>query len=510
MKDKAKYQFSLQAMLEAAIVVALIWFYWPVLAKLVNYLASSEDYSYGLLIPVVSVYIVYTKLPEIRRESWQPTWVGLAVMFLGFCLYIFGELASDLFIPRVSFIIVISGLLLLTGGWAVLRLFAFPLLLLFLMLPLPGFIIKQLTIPLQLISSQLATWLLQTVGVPAVRYGNVIDLGVRQLQVVAACSGLRYILSLVALGVIFCYFYQRKLWKAVILILAVIPAAVLSNALRVAGMGVYPALQEGFWHTFSGWLIFLFCFSFLGLLNLVMDYIWSPPPVTLINKASPTAEPLPNGSKKSCVSYLVAALVLVMVAGPVAGSVSLVPPVPLRQSFANFPMQLGPWQGRQLLVDPAVIAALQSDAQLSADYINQEHETVSLWVDYYANQRMAHGVHSPFACLQGGGWTILKTSIIEVAPGLPVNYVEINYLGERFIVFYWFIQRGRWMTSEYLGKLYMGYDRLTSRRADGVLIRLITPVGKDVESARDSLSSFARLLIQILPKFISIEPMEIK
>ena len=98
--------------------------------------------------------------------------------------------------------------------------------------------------PLQLISSSLATALLQMVGIPAFCQGNVIDLGVRQMQVVEACSGLRYILSLFALGVIFCYFFQRRLWKIILLLIALIPAAIVANAFRVMGMGIFPALQQ--------------------------------------------------------------------------------------------------------------------------------------------------------------------------------------------------------------------------------------------------------------------------
>ena len=194
-------------------------------------------------------------------------------MAVALCLYIAGKLAAEFYSTRISFIMFIAGVLLLTGGWKILRRLAFPLLLLVLMLPLPSIVTSSLTLPLQLISSRLAAKFLMFLGHPLVLEGNVIDLGTRQLQVVAACSGLRYILSLLALGIIFCYFYQRTLWKAAILLVALVPAAILANALRVTAMGIYPALQEGFWHGFSGWLIFLFCFGFLALLNSGLNYL---------------------------------------------------------------------------------------------------------------------------------------------------------------------------------------------------------------------------------------------
>lgn len=504
MNSKAVHKPLIQIILGGLLVAALFWYYWPVLERLFFQLATSEDYSYGLLLPLVSAYVVYTKLPEIRRQPWQPSWIGLAVMFVGFCLYIFGELAADLFIPRISFIVVLAGLLLLMGGWRTARLFTFPLILLFLMLPLPGFIIKQLTIPLQLFSSQLATWLLQTIGIPAIRYGNVIDLGVRQLQVVAACSGLRYILALIALGVIFCYFYQRYFWKAAVLVVAVVPAAIIANALRVAGMGVFPALQAGFWHGFSGWLIFVFCFAALGLVNLIMNRLWPRPGLP----SAPEVTTVIAASHKPRTPYLIAALALVVIAGPLARGLSQVPSIPLKQSLANFPLELGAWKGENLYVDPKVIDELKCDGYLSMEYRRPTHESVSIWIAYYENQKKSVGVHSPFACLQGGGGQILQSGITEVTPGRPVNLILMDYLGKQELVYYWFIQRGRWMTSEYLGKFLMGYDRLFNRRADGVLIRLITPAGQDVTAARERLTSFARLLIPVLPQYLAMEPQD--
>ena len=258
----------------AVLALAVLWFYWPVLTKLFGDLAENEDYSFGLLLPLVSGYIIYLKLPQLRTYLWRPSWLGLGFIALGFALYIVGELGADLYVPRVSGLIVITGLLFLMGGWGLVRLLGFPLFLLLLMFPLPGLLTKQLTMPLQLISSRLATAMLQMVGIPAFCQGNVIDLGVRQMQMVEACSGLRYILALLALGVIFCYFFQRRLWKILLLFVVLIPSAIVANAFRVMAMGIIPALQvPGFWHAFSGWLIFVFCLGILSLINWICNKI---------------------------------------------------------------------------------------------------------------------------------------------------------------------------------------------------------------------------------------------
>jgi exosortase D (VPLPA-CTERM-specific) len=500
MNSKIK-SLPVSTILGASLVTALLWAYWPVLTNLLEQLLESEDYSFGLLLPLVSAYLVYLKWPEIRRGPWRPAWMGMVVLALGFLLYIIGEASTDLYTPGVSFIVSLAGVLLLCGGWRLVRLLWFPLLLLLLMIPLPGFLMRQITLPLQLLSSRLATDILQIIGIPAVRQGNVIDLGVRQLQVVAACSGLRYILSLLALGIIFCYFYQRRPWKAALLLISILPAAIIANALRVAGMGIFPALQVGFWHIFSGWLIFIFCFGFLSTFNWVLNYREPETKTVDIKEASPAVAPQ-SGGKPSYAPYLAVALLMVVIAGYFAQMVGNVSPVPLLQSFDNFPLQLGSWQGKRSYIDAEMFKATGASQYLNVDFHNSTQGSVSLWIAYYENQKGGGSVHSPFTCLTGSGWSLIETGITDVAAGLPVRYMMMEQGGVRYLVYYWYLQRGRWLTSEYLNKFYLSYDGLFSRRADGALIRLITPASPDAKSAQARLSSFGQLLIPVLPQFM--------
>jgi exosortase D (VPLPA-CTERM-specific) len=487
----------------AALIVGVLWLYWPALTLLFQTLIGSDDFSYGLLIPPVSFYIAYLKWPQIRRQLWHPSWTGLLVIALGLLLYILGNLAADVYSPQFSFLIVLTGMIVLMGGWRLVRLLIFPLALLLLTIPLPGFVIAQLTLPLQLVSSKLATGLLRAWGVPVIRQGNVIDLGVRQLQVVAACSGLRYILALSALGLIYCYFYQRSLWKAGILLVSLVPAAIIANSLRVAGMALFPSLEHGFWHIFTGWLIFIFCFISLGIVNWVLNLLWpmkcnSDKKVHQVEKGRPLSPPASRGP------YLVAALVLVIISIPLVHDISSASPVPLRQSFASFPMKIGQWQGRNVFIDPEMVKASHCQAHLNAAYNNPgSHYPVSLWIAYYETQKKSGGfTHSPELCLPASGWGLIRTGVMDIAPGKPVKYMLVNQSGARILVYYWFQQRGRWLASEYLNKFYMGYDGLLRRRTDGALVRLITPAGPDLESAKERLTLFTRLLMLVLPQFI--------
>ena len=179
------------------------------------------------------------------------------------------------------------------------------------------------------------------------------------------------------------------------------------------------------------------------------------------------------------------------------------PPVPLKRSFAAFPLQIGPWRGKITPVDPEMVRLTQSHAHLNVDYVNPDHGVVNLWIAYYETQKKAGGfVHSPKGCLIASGWRFLESGTYEIAPGLPVNYLLAEQMGTRMVVFYWYLQRGRWLTSEYWNKFYMALDGLTRRRTDGALIRLITPAGEDLPGAQKRLAGFAKLLVPALEQFI--------
>lgn len=488
---------------------ALVWLYWPVITQTINQVATDEDFSFGLLLPAVSAYIVYLKWPKIRRQSWRPSWWGLTLIFAGIVLDIFGELIAIFYLPPVSFLVMLVGVLWLLAGWNLVRLVLFPIFLLFLMIPLPSLLVQQVTFKLQLISSRLAAEILWLLGIPVFLAGNVLDLGVRQLQVVNACSGLRYILSLFALGVIFCYFYQRRLWKASLLIVALIPPTILANAFRVALMGIFPALQEGFLHSFSGWCIFVVCFAFLALVNWTLNKVW-PEPTAHFSLA-----PAANNPAKTTVSrfnekfyflYPIAGLLLIMATNPFYQHLTQAPPTPLLQSFDKFPLQIGSWHGSRSFLEPAMAKAVGTDAYFDATYGDNQNPPISLWIGYFEsqNKKIEGRIHSPLICLPGSGWKILESRIVEVNDGLSVRYLLMEKDGSRQIVYYWYFQRGRWMASEYPMKFFMGLDGLLKRRNDGAIVRLITPVSnRDVTEARQRLNLFLRPLANLLPQFIS-------
>jgi len=489
----------------AVLGLAVLILYWPILGKLFQRLVADEDFSYGLLLPLVSAYLIYLKWPRLRSLPLRPSWWGIVFIGLGFGLYTLGKLAADSYSPPFSFILVLSGGIILLGGWGLARQLLFPLVLLVLTIPPPSMIIGQLTLPLQLISSRLAALFLRLLGIPIVRDGNVIDLGFRQLQVVAACSGLRYILALLALGLIYCYFYQRRIWKAAVLLVAIIPAAIIANSLRVAAMGLWPILQEGFWHSFSGWLIFVFCFICLALVNGVLNYLQPSEPVPASGGAEAGGEQPGAFPVKSWVPYVVSGLATIVLGAVLVFTVGNIQPVPLVQSFDAFPLQLGPWEGRRSYIDEEIWKKTEADAYLEADYTKPGEAPVNLWIAYYEVQASPSSAHNPNVCMTGTGWETISSGTSEIAPGHPVNFLIVKRAGSLtpLLVYYWNLQQGQWRTEEKYYKLYMIFNGLKFGRTDWALIRLITPFEdkQGLAAAKERLTSFARTLIPLTPQF---------
>ena len=256
-----------------AILFALVGFlYAGIAVKLVSDWYELPDFSHGFLIPFFVAYLIWTKREEIARTPSKPSWAGLPLLLAGILFLLTGRFGADLFLSRTSFILLAAGALWMLYGRAMLGQFKFVLFVLFLAIPLPAVLFNQITFPLQLFASRIASSMLPLAGVPVLREGNVIQLPAMQLEVAEACSGIRSLLSLFTLAVIYGYFLERSLGRRVILALASIPIAVAANVARIFGTGLCvqywdPEKAMGFFHEFSGWLMFLVSLFFLYLVH---------------------------------------------------------------------------------------------------------------------------------------------------------------------------------------------------------------------------------------------------
>lgn len=259
----------------AALVLVV---YFDILRRLVGQWWNDDNYSHGFFVPLFSAFVLWQERERLARIPRVPSWLGLPVIIGGLGTLIAGVLGVELFLSRTSLLFLLAGMVIYFLGWPFFRGILFPWATLFLMVPIPAIIFNQVAFPLQLLASRIASGLLETVGVPVLREGNVIRLPSTVLEVVEACSGIRSLVSLATLAVIYGYLLEPRLERRVILVLAALPIAVIANALRVMGTGLLgyywdPSKAEGFFHLFQGWVLFVLSLGMLfglhGAMNLL-------------------------------------------------------------------------------------------------------------------------------------------------------------------------------------------------------------------------------------------------
>jgi exosortase D (VPLPA-CTERM-specific) len=483
------------------VLVCLVFSYWATIQKLVSQWLGSEDYSHGILIVPIAVYLIWERRRELRAADIGSDWRALPVLLLAIFVFIAGELGAELFTTRFSMLVFVAGLTWFLFGLRVLRILRFPLAFLFLMLPLPGFIYRNITFPLQLISSAGAVNFMQALGISAFREGNVIDLGYTRLQVVEACNGLRFILPLFTLGVLFAYFGLKAVWKRILLIAATIPIAIFANVFRIAATGFIgrywgQKAAEGFFHSFSGWAVFMLSVGlFVGLTLILRKIPKRPKEKKAVFKEAPAA----RGVRAITWPSLLTALGIILATPLVVDYLGAVPPIPLKKPLTEFPLEFQERSGRKSFMDAQTWEQVGGQAYLNIDYLRENAAPINFYVAYYEYQRKAGDfIHSPKLCLPGGGWFIERNSRRRLAhnPGnaaLKFNELVIEKGGMRQLTYYWYQGRGRNFTSEYDAKFYMVWDGIWRRRTDGALVRLIMPLLSDmsVEEGRRVLDAFA-------------------
>lgn len=260
--------------------------YAPILKRLAAQWTYDADMGHGFFVPLVAGYIIWQRRGELAATRPQPTWWGLLIILWGALQMMLGVLGTELFTSRTAFVITIIGVVVTLGGPPVFRKLVFPLMLLFLMIPIPGVIFNQLTFKLQILASRLATDALMLLDIPVFREGNILDLPSGRLSVVEACSGIRSLLSLTFLSLVYGYFFERRTWVRTALFFATVPVAILANAGRVTLTGILyevrPELAEGFFHESTGMVIF-----FAGAVILMVFHkllVWSSKPLARRNK----------------------------------------------------------------------------------------------------------------------------------------------------------------------------------------------------------------------------------
>ncbi|HZI17544.1 MAG TPA: exosortase [Pyrinomonadaceae bacterium] len=282
------------------LAAAVAFVYWGVLVRLGGVWWDDENYSHGLLIPVVIGYILWTERERLARIEPRPStlWGGAAVALALAALWA-GTAGAELFLQRSSLVLLLGGVAVYFWGFPMLRAVMVPLLLLALAIPIPSIIFNKVAFPLQLFASRCAVWAMRQFDIPVLREGNVIELlplgstATKKLEVVEACSGIRSLMTLVTLAVVFAYFTRpagdggaggagggHRRWfgpaRFALIVLAAVPIAILTNAARVSGTGVLShyygtRVADGFFHSFSGWVVYVVAFLLLFAFGWLVD-----------------------------------------------------------------------------------------------------------------------------------------------------------------------------------------------------------------------------------------------
>lgn len=262
--------------------VAAVLVFGPILQYMVLHWRASPDYSHGFLIAPLAFYFAYERRRKLRRAAIEPNWWGLVPLLLGVLALFVGRMGVELMAMRTAFVLTLHGLVLLLLGIPIYRILFFPLSFLFLMIPLPQSLVNVIALPLQLLAADMAVSTLQMVGLPLLREGNIIHLPSTQLFVAEACSGLRSLMALGTLGVVFAYFFRKKWIERIIIVASTIPIAVIVNSFRVAltawlTLKWGQAAADGWIHQTEGFFTFGVAFGLLllesRLLSMLLERI---------------------------------------------------------------------------------------------------------------------------------------------------------------------------------------------------------------------------------------------
>lgn len=483
------------------------------------------EYSHGPLIPVLSFLLYLNQLKGVPPVTTpvNDRWPGAALLVFSLLIALAGNMTRIPDIVTYAMILWVFGLLLINFGWRSGRQFWPPVVHLVFMLPLPAFIYWKFSIELQFIASEIGVWLIRLMDIPVFLEGNIIDLGVYKLHVAEACSGLRYLFPILSFSYIFALLYNGSNWIKAILLLSAAPITIVMNSFRIGVIGVLVdnfgiEHAEGFLHLFEGWVIFIACVAILfGLARLMqrisgdrrsfhdafdLDFTGLWPQFCRVTAIQPSG-----------------AMIVGAIASVAAGLLWYAAPAreivqPERTPLALFARDTGSWTaGPSQQLEPQIEAVLGADDYYSATYSNQNATApIDLFIAYYHKLTEGQGIHSPEVCIPTGGWEMSKITQSKVTvtlsdgtmESLPVNRAVIQKGLSRQLVYYWFEQRGRRMTSDYVAKAMTVLDAITRGRTDGALMRILTPIAANETEAQaeQRLDAFLGETIELFPQFV--------
>lgn len=483
-----------------------------------NSYADHPEHGHALLIPIVVGYLIWQRRSLLAQLRFSGTWLAVPVVAFGVALRHLGVLTSAWTLVQLGLVLVTCGLVVAFIGVRSARAIGIPLAFALFAVPLPDTVLHEISSKLQLWSSKIGVSLIAACNITVHLDGNIIDLGSMKLQVAEACSGLKYLLSLLVLGCILAYFFIAPLWKRILLFISVVPITVFMNSVRIALTGITVeyfgrSAAEGFMHDFEGVVVFLGALVILMAEMLLLSKLGrgsGQSALLRIGSGAPSSwthsfpKYPPVAFYASIVVVLFGALLPDLIPRPAR------PHIAERMAFDEFPMKLEGWLGERHVLAKEHLDVLRPDDYLMADYRDETREIVNAHVQYFNSQSKYRSTHSPRVCIPGAGWEIASIetrtlqTVLHGSGRLRVARAKIVKGEMSMLVYYWFQQRGHVTVHEWETKLRLLSDSIFTGRSDGALVRLITPALKgENEFAADSrLEAFARAFVPNLGAYL--------
>ena len=510
--------------LKVFVLLALfICAYWIPLKGIVNTWMTNDDYSYGFLIPIVSVYLFWDMRYRLEYLKVKNSWGVFPILLLFVLISVYGILGSSGHVSRPAIPVLIILFVAFCFGVETVKRFALPLCFLIFMVPLPSVLDRTIGVFLKTISSEIGGLIIRVCGIPVHVSGNVIDLGITQLQVVDACSGLRFVFPLLAIGVVYAYFFERAAWKRVFCVLSTIPIAILTNVLRIAITGILTnkygtSVAEGFFHSFSGWAIFMAAFVFLFILGRFLRFF---PPKDHVNKVKRDPETTQKDDSE-VISHggngaFLVSVFLLMIVGVLSWNTNILPSMDIRGGIDDFPLTVGDWSGRAEFIDPDIIIRSGAEEAFSGSYTNEVGYAVSLYLGYRGSAFLENEnfFHSPTVCLPSSGWKNIDTLThkIENVPGfqdMTVTEMIVENFGIRQLVYFWFQTKNRATHNKNINRFHLALHAIKRDNTHDLFIRPITPLksNESIEDAEERLDQFVRDMMSALIDFLKEKQVE--
>ncbi|MGC1646124.1 MAG: VPLPA-CTERM-specific exosortase XrtD [Candidatus Sulfotelmatobacter sp.] len=490
-----------------------LWLYWPTLRRLIGQWWHDPNFSHGFFVPLFSAFVIWQQRERLSRILPRPSRFGMVVLLLGLGVLILGRLGAELFLERSSMLLVLAGAIILFLGWNFFRAMFFPWAFLLMMIPIPTIVFNQITVPLQLLASRVAASMLPVFGVPVLREGNVINLPAMPLQVAEACSGIRSLMSLVTLAIIYGYLFEKRIWVRWVLAIAAVPITVLANDVRIVGTGLLvqywnPEAAKGYFHSSWGMITFIISLFMFYALHKLIRLLFPEKDGASSTSRQPRARAVNLGARSSATNFILATL---FVAGTAvllqARSGSEV--FPTRLELKQFPQQMAGWTGEDVAIEQDVLDILRPTDVVERIFSNPEKtQDIDLLITFYRSQRAGEAPHSPQHCLPGSGWTPIENQhIMLTVPGhqpFPANRYLIEKGDARRLVLYWFWAHDRGVASEYWAKYYLVKDAIRMNRSDGALVRVTTSMnpGETADAAQQRVLPFIGEVVPQLNTYI--------